>query len=183
MKKNKGYTLVEMIIVIAIMAILSGVSFVTIYVIRIGKRNAAIHTFENQISNCLIKTKAISDVGNVNDELCMRIRYNDTDNNYIITLAKHNGTNYTDIPDTTVELTKEVGTIVYTSSDTNQIATDSGDDMIIQFVKSDGSVKYGGGTYRFYSRGSIPPKNQDEGGDDSFATITLDAITGNHTSQ
>ena len=50
MTKNKGYTLVEALIVIAIMAVLAGLSMYSIGVIRDAKRSAAVTTFDNQIS-------------------------------------------------------------------------------------------------------------------------------------
>ena len=59
MKKNKGYTLIEMIIVIAIMAILTAVAFVTLGVIHQAKCNAAVNSLDNQIGSLWIKTKAI----------------------------------------------------------------------------------------------------------------------------
>ncbi len=182
MKKNKGYTLVEMIIVIGIMAVLSAVTFVTLYIIKLGKRNAAVHTFENQISNCLVKTKALSDMESTSKgALCMLVQFDTAKNRYVISLANHSGLTYTSIAGTETELPEEVGTIVYVESPANQKATDTTVDntnMVIQFVKSDGSVKYGGGTYYFYSRG-IEPNDTSS----SFATITLDAMTGNHLSQ
>ena len=60
MKNNKGYTLIEAIIVIAIMAILAGMAFVTLNVVHQAKYNAAINTFENELSSLWIKTKALS---------------------------------------------------------------------------------------------------------------------------
>lgn len=86
MKKNKGYTLIELVIVIAIMAILSGLSFVTIGIIKQARYNAAATTLSNQMGALNIKTKALSEgaqkVSKAEDKdypLCMKLQYNDSD--------------------------------------------------------------------------------------------------------
>lgn len=61
MKKNRGYTLIEMIIVIAIMAILAGMSFITIFIIKQAKANAVVSTLNNQIASLQVKTRALSE--------------------------------------------------------------------------------------------------------------------------
>lgn len=60
MKKNSGYTLIELIIVIAIMAILSGMAFVTLGIIKQAKCSAAAAELDNQMASIWIKTKALS---------------------------------------------------------------------------------------------------------------------------
>lgn len=61
MKKNRGYTLIEMIIVIAIMAILAGMSFITIFIIKQAKANAVVSSLNNQIASLQVKTRALSE--------------------------------------------------------------------------------------------------------------------------
>ena len=190
MTKNKGYSLIELIIVIAIMMILSGMTFVTLGIIKDAKRSAAANTFNNQISSCLIKTKAISDVYSVSDpsapvpSLCLVIQKRTSDNTYAIMLGYNNGSKITLDSAGTTELDpndeshceailpKEVESIVYTPSDTAQQYSSSGDKMVIQFIKSYGSLKYGAGTYDLHTT-----KN---GTDQIYATINLDKVSGKH---
>ena len=179
MTKNKGYTLVEMIIVIAIMAILGGVSFLTIGVIKQAKRQSAATTLDNQISNCLIKTKAISPSTNGKDApLCMVIKKR-TDGTYAIMNGYIQGGNITDEtgnvlnPDNDADceaiLSKEIVKIEYMPSTSTQQWSAS--DMVIQFIKSDGSTQYGGGTYKLYVGKSTQ---------ELYATLYLDTVSGNH---
>lgn len=70
-KENKGYSLVEMIIVIAIIAVMSGASMVTITLINSAKAKEAGVTFDSEISALAAKSKSqvvkfdINDDGNV----------------------------------------------------------------------------------------------------------------------
>ena len=186
MTKNKGYTLIELIIVIAIMMILSGMTFVTLGIIKDAKRSAAANTFNNQISSCLIKTKAISDVVSTTPApaLCMVVEKR-TDGAYAIMIGYDQGSKVTldsagvtelDPNDDThceAVLPKEVESIVYTPSETAQKCSFATDDkMVIQFIKSYGSLKYGAGKYDFHTT-----KNQT---DQVYATINLDKVSGKH---
>ena len=58
MNKNKGYTLIEMIIVIAIMAILAGVAAVAFNLISKAKVQDAVTSFNSQLSYSWLQTKA-----------------------------------------------------------------------------------------------------------------------------
>ena len=175
MTKNKGYTLVEMLIVIAIMAALAGLSMYSIGVIRNAKRQAAVTTFDNQISSCLVKTKADSEVSD-SKVVCMYIKKKATGGkNYCIKVGYNTsggvadvvkGTVAVDSDETTWDavLPKDVVKIEY-----NGTALDDGDEQKIIFNKSDGSVKVGGGSYTFYKSNS-----------EVYATIYLDETTGKH---
>lgn len=195
MKKNKGYTLVETLIVIAIMAIVSAMAFVTIGVIYKAKYNAAIDTFETQINSLWIKTKALSQ-GKTQDDVSMRtssdvdaiyplcmqiVRNSDTtddvrDGSYELILGYEDGSTFT--PKETVSTLTDIITIRYTepatdssqrhSSLTSATNGDMTEEILIEFNKSDGSVKYGAGTYEFIYNGRV------------VGAICLDAVTGNH---
>lgn len=188
MRKNQGYTLVEMIIVIAIIAIMSGVSAVTIGVIKQARCNVAIDTFNNQLAGLLLKSRAMSQ-GKIqssgSDEsqqypLCMRIMKN-ADGEYEMTLGYYTldlTSGYLDTGFVKKSQDADLGTltdlvdIIYTSTDDDTYVTSPHDledgPIIIQFNKSDGSVKYGSGVYVFKYQ------NRD------YGTITLDKVTGNH---
>ena len=57
MKDNKGYTLIEMIIVIAIIAIMTGAAMVTITILHNAKAKEASITLETALSEtCLLYT-------------------------------------------------------------------------------------------------------------------------------
>ncbi|MBO5468528.1 MAG: prepilin-type N-terminal cleavage/methylation domain-containing protein [Lachnospiraceae bacterium] len=60
MKRQKGYSLIEVIIAVAIMAILATMSFVTLGVINKARCSSAATSLEGQMSSLWIKTKAIS---------------------------------------------------------------------------------------------------------------------------
>lgn len=181
MKKNHGYTLIEMIIVIAIIAILSGVSFVTIGIIKQAKCNAAATTLSNQMGSLLVKTRALSKAKD--SPLCMKIQYNDSDvtfadgtfakaGSYSLILGYDNGTTFVEKTADTVETTlPDIITINYTSTDKQSCSIaglDASKNMIIEFNKSNGSVRYGAGTYEIVFNGKV------------VATVYLDADTGNH---
>ena len=176
MKKNKGYTLIEMIIVIAIMAILTAVAFVTLGVIHQAKCNAAVNSLDNQIGSLWIKTKAISQGKTQTSptssepgaayplcmQLCKNVDSTDDirDGSYEIILGYEDGTNF--IQKEKVEAQRHS---TLTSSPNADGTTDN---ILIEFNKSDGSVKYGAGTYEVIYNNS------------TVASIYLDSITGNH---
>lgn len=180
MAKNKGYTLVELIIVIAIMAILSSVSFMAIGIIKESKRQSAVSTLDNQMGSCWIRTKAVSAVtAGTETPLCMVIRKR-TDGCYAIMTGYINGSNITDKdgneldPDTDANceaiLSKQIVRITYSPSATGQQW--SGTDMIVQFIKSDGTTQYGGGSYKLYTGKT--------GNEQLYATVYLDPVSGKH---
>ncbi len=186
MKKNQGYTLIEAIIVMAIIAILSGMSFVTLGIIKQAKCSEAANTISNQIGSLLTKTKALSEAKD--KPLCMMIQYNDSNvtysdgttakaGSYSIVLGYHDGTGFTvksatPSGDYKAEATlPNILTVKYTSTDKkpcNIAGLDAEKKMIIEFNKANGSVRYGAGTYEIVYNGS------------TVATVHLDATTGNH---
>lgn len=183
MTKNKGYTLIEMIIVLAIMAALSAATLVVFRVIKSAQRTTSVDKFDTQISTCLVQTKSVSNALNGTDRgMCMVIRKR-SDNKYALMTGYIKGSSVVDKNGVALNpnndnacdviLDKEIYKIKYTPSPANQkasIVTDN--QMIIQFVKTDGSLKYGAGTYQLYTK---------RFGEDSLcATVYLDAVSGNH---
>lgn len=180
MKKNRGYTLIEVIIVVAIMAILAGMSFVTLGIIRNAKAQAAATTLNDQIGSLLIKTQALSEAKN--STLCLKIQYNDADvtyadnttaraGTYSLILGYHNGNNFVPkVADTAEATLSDLITIEYTSKDKTPCNITGANDknMYIEFNKSNSSVRYGSGAYTIKLDDRV------------MSYVVLDAATGNH---
>ncbi len=196
-KNNEGYTLIELIIVIAIMAILSGVSFVTIGIIKKAQYNAAASTLSNQMGALLVKTKAISEAKD--QRLCMLVHRNNTlddsdypltlndgtvirKNSYSLILGYHDGSDFivkstgaafseSDLDTVVEDVLPNIITIDYATKDTTACSIaglDTSDNLIIEYNKSTGGVRYGSGDYKIiYNERTV-------------ATVKLDAVTGNH---
>ena len=78
---NKGYTLVELVIVIAIVAILAAMSTVSITLIHSAKAKEATVTFDNQVATLITKSKNVS-TQQADKVYAMRI-YNDGGKIYV----------------------------------------------------------------------------------------------------
>ena len=87
LRDNRGFSLVEMIICIAIIVIMSGVAMVTITLLNSAKAKEASVTFESTLSDMITKTKnqvcVISGVQYPKYDRCMNI-YKHSDGKYYI---------------------------------------------------------------------------------------------------
>ncbi len=183
-RSNKGYSLVELLIVIAIMAILSGVAVVSVGLIKQARARDAVQSFNSQLTSAWLQTKAI---GEKQDSMYMKVVRNGNQADFTISL--YDGTTKKDLSGGTVDnnghVTAETGnitlskyiTITYTPSDANQLESGYGNDKgtdgsgqwYIKFDKATGAVLKGAGKYVF----------TDTKGD-LVSTVYLDAATGNH---
>ena len=167
--KNKGYSFIELMIVLAIMAVLSACAFLTIGIINNAKRDSGITTFESQLENLLVKTKAMS---KTDEKLSMVIK-KDTDNKWSFYYGTYDASNnFTPLDqDASGNWIKEASLpsnldIVYVGSNLHPVATS--DVIVITYRKADGTVLYGSGEYEFSFRGTV------------VAKVNLDKDTGNH---
>lgn len=188
---NKGYTLVEMIIVLAIIAILSGLSFVTLGIINQARYNAAAETLSEQMGSLLVKTRALSKTES--DTMCLaiiKVTGSSVSRNvgtYELILGKDSSKNGTSVMFETTAvaeatLPRILDSVTYSPSpDGSQQAAMIGEPVtglgditqgeivgFIEFNKSDGSVRYGAGQYKLFYNGKV------------VATVHLDQTTGNH---
>lgn len=190
MKNNKGYTLIETLIVLAIMAILTGVAFITIGVINEAKYNSAINTFENQLSNLWVQTKALSQGkeqtnptstdANAIYPLAMLLRLNEDstddikDGSYELIFGYDQSGSF--VEKETVAVLPHIISIEYVPSTVTQSHgthtvcgyNGAATSVFIKFNKSDGSVEYGAGSYRVIYDNKV------------VGTVYIDRITGNH---
>lgn len=169
MRKNKGYTLIEMIIVIAIMAILSGLSAVSISLMRKAKVQDAITTFDSQLSKIWLQTKS-----NATTQKNMYAVLKEAENDSYSLIIYDSDSTGTIKEKEKTELKKwsKYVTITYEDVGSNQIEAGYGDStngFYIKFDKATGAVLKGAGKYTFRGKdGAVA------------ATVYLDAATGNH---
>lgn len=167
MKKNKGYTLIEMLIVIAIMAVLTGLAAVSISLIQKGKQRDAISVFESQLNNVWLQTKSI---GVSETSMYMVIERDGSKGAYKIQLYDMIGGSPVLKEETTMN--KYVNLSYNSEGVANQEQGGYGDAQnkwYIKFNKATGAVERGAGLYYF----------KDLNGE-VVATYRLDAVTGKH---
>lgn len=193
MKKQKGYTLVEMLIVLAIMAILSTFAVVSVGIINKARYNAAISNFKSQLSGLSVITKATAQAPSitpsgdmVSEPLCMRLYQDKGKEVYYLELGYRTSSGFEakyvrdGVSESVAKQNHDllvfprfVG-ITYTESRTGQentlASTSDTSDMesvtLIEFNKSDGSVRYGAGEFEFNFKGT------------PVGTVVLDEYTG-----
>lgn len=82
---NEGYSLVELIIVMAIIIVLSGVAFATITIMHSAKAKEAATTFESELSELANKSKG---------QMCVVAGKQEPDYKYCIMIYKHSDGKY-----------------------------------------------------------------------------------------
>jgi prepilin-type N-terminal cleavage/methylation domain-containing protein len=167
-KDNSGYSLVELIIVLGIIAVLSGVSMISISAISTSRATSAKEKFDQEIATLESKTKSQD-----GDSAIMLKKDGDTYYIYYGTCAPDSdGTTYSagnfKADSTTADVKLDKVTIYYTpDGGTESELTTS---QVIKVKKSDGKVVLGSGKYKFCKRGST----------NSVGTVTINKATGSH---
>lgn len=159
--ENNGYTMVELIIVIAIIAILSGMGFITIGAVRTSQATASMQKFDDELSALEMRTKTQSP-----DNAIQLVQ---DGANYNIFYGTYDGTNFT-ADSTKADAVLERVTIYYASD----YDSDNGSELtsqIIKIRKSDGQVLEGFGEYKFVKYKSSM----------SVGRLRLNKSTGAHT--
>ncbi len=160
-KSNSGYTLVEFIIVLAIIAVLSGMATVTIASISSARATAAKESFNQALSTLQTVTKAQQSGQAI--ELSQS-----TDGTFTITFGTYDGSEF-EPGDGSKDVNLGKCEIYYTAAGSSASTQITGT-MIIQFNKQDGSVASGAGTYVFCKSKS----------EKSVGRVTLNASSGSH---
>jgi prepilin-type N-terminal cleavage/methylation domain-containing protein len=95
-KRDKGYSLVEMIIVLAIIAVVSGMSMLSITMIHSAKVKNASITFNSEVSTLITKSKNMNPVYNgpsgaqTFDGFALKVYKKSSDTNYYCNLGYYN---------------------------------------------------------------------------------------------
>ncbi len=165
LKSNSGYTLVELIIVIAIIAIMSGAGAVTISSIRTSQATASMQKFDSELSSLEMRTKT--------QKSGEAIRIVQNEANYDIfygTCTDGNSSTFT-ANSTTPDKVLERVTIYYADDYDADSVTTPLTEQVIVIRKSDSQVLSGYGEYRFckYNSGS------------NVGRVSLNQYTGGHT--
>lgn len=164
---NKGYSLVELIIVIGIIVVMTGIATVTVTLINSAKAKEAAVTFSSELADLQTKSKgqiiSLTDVATgvtttyPNYTFAIRL-YKDGSKCYIQKGYCDETNAFTAFTDTNVNSGKGISLssriiIKYTNTDTStQIEIDdSGNEVIIAYDKN-GRCVSGSGVYDFYKK-------------------------------
>jgi prepilin-type N-terminal cleavage/methylation domain-containing protein len=160
LKDNSGYSLVELIIVIGMIAVLSGAAMLTLASVKTSRASAARDTFDQEIAALQARTKSQS--------LEEAIKIEKVDNFYYIYYGTStDGTDFTAYDDSKADATLNRIDIYYAEdgSSFNELT-----EQVIKFSKNDGSVVCGSGKYQFCKDRSH----------DVVGTVSINKATGSH---
>lgn len=166
---NSGYTLVEMIIVIAIIAVMSGMGALTIASIRTSQAQASMQKFDSELSALEMRTKSLS-----SNEAIELVQNGANYDVYYVTYDSSAKT-YTRNSPGKADAVLERVVIYYSDTYDASAHMENGvavTDMFIRVRKSDGQVVKGEGEYIFCKQSN--PKQ-------SVGSVTLNKYTGGHT--
>lgn len=165
LKNNSGYTLVEMILVIAIILIMSGGAMLTVSAIRSSQATSSMQKFDDEIANLEMRTKTLK-VGKA-----MKIEQNGA--NYEIYYGTCvDGDPTTFVADSTkADSILERVTIYYSAGYDADAESTPLTSAVILVRKSDGEIISGYGEYKFCKYNTTS----------SVGRVTLNRFTGGHT--
>ncbi len=169
MKKNKGYSFVELVICMAIMAALAAISFISLGILNNARAKDVSSKIDTQLHSLWVNTNAKS------QDACIIIESDPDVEGYILRCGTYNSTD-----GFTQEFDSAGNEVSYALN--NRIVVEyvpdggSGTD-VIQFNKSDGSVKSGAGTYNIYMRAS---SNDTDYSGKLMTKVVLNKSTGSH---
>jgi len=155
--KNKGYSLVEMIVVLAIIGIVSAMSVVSITMIHSAKAKDAAVVFDAEVAELIAKSKGQSDSNS--DIFAFKI-YKDGETYYLQhgTVVCSGAGSYTFTADSSdpISISKYVRVSFYPEGEAYNNAWDAGYDLgttgqVLVFSKS-GQCVSGAGNYGFFKR-------------------------------
>ncbi len=134
LKNNSGYSLVELIIVLGIIAVLSGLAAVTISSISTARASASRNHLMKNCPTCRQEQKRRI--------VSLRFRLRRLTESTILSMAKSvNGTDFTE--DATIDRVILDRVTIYYSADASSTGSELSTPAIIKFNKSDGSVVVG----------------------------------------
>lgn len=162
-ENNQGYSLVEVIICIAIMAILSGLAGVTLSAINTSKATSAKEAFDEELSALQVRVKSQSP-----DNAIKIVREGDRYAIYYGTCKKDDGSDFVANNPDKADKTLEKVNITYAEKVGG--AASQVKEQVIKFRKSDGYVIIGSGVYRFYKNRTTR----------TVGRVTITKATGSH---
>lgn len=165
LKSNSGYTLVEMIIVIAIIAIMSGAGIFTVSAIRTSQATASMQKFDSELSALEMRTKTQKSgeaLRIVQNGANYEIFYGTCTDGDPLTFSANSTT-----PDKILE---RVSIYYAEDYDADSVTTPLTEQVVI-IRKSDSQVLTGYGEYRFCKYNS----------NNNVGRVTLNQYTGGHT--
>jgi prepilin-type N-terminal cleavage/methylation domain-containing protein len=164
-QKNAGYTLVELIIVIAIIAVMSGMGFLTIVSIRTSQANSSMQRFDEELSALVMRTKTQG------ADNAIKIEQDGANYNiYYGTCTDGVESTFTTTSTQPDAVLQRVTIYYYYSYNADSVKKPL-TSQVIQIRKSDSQVLAGYGEYVFakYEKGN------------TVGRVTLNQYTGSHT--
>jgi prepilin-type N-terminal cleavage/methylation domain-containing protein len=172
LKNNKGFSLIELVIVIAIMALLAGLSTMTFNSVISARSERMMDNFKTYTQYAKTLTKAES------RDICMALMKGTNDHYYVVygtasgdasTFQSLNTSTQTDAvtgekklvynpgyslsqlandPSQAAEY-KDLGNYITVFYEGNEVTSGAGNAVIVKFLKFDGSVVWGSGKFSF----------------------------------
>ncbi len=162
---ENGYSLIELVIVIAIIAILSGMAMVSMAAIKTSRANASMHTFDTELSALITRTKAQS------KDNAIIIKRNSRGDGYEVYYGTSTDGTLAKWSQTSTEAEAKMDRVdIYYDAGSGEVLVDGSDTILLKINKADGSVISGAGVYNFCRSGTTR----------SVGTVTFNRSSGSH---